>query len=238
MRRIRFRPNQTFFLNVDGKVEQYKFVKATYTYNGSVAIVAKPKEAPTMLMTLLAENGYVRREFKKVEKGGTYGDCCMFSGLDRSRNIVMWSAIYFSRRTAKKGKSVTELWKQPSCDIKADSMSRADADMEAMMKLVRVVTEGPIDAMLIDDLTGNRERVVFQPSRSMKDFLNMAVTSAKTATTTASTHPDAKVPTYADLKTMAEQLKEVEVVRPDPKDPMFWPDFKIRQANEIIKFKG
>lgn len=230
MRRIRFRPNQTFFLNVDGKIEQYKFVKATYTYNGSVAIIVKPKESPTLLMTLLAENGYVRREFKKVEKGGTYGDCCIFSGFDRSRNIVMWSAIYFSRRTAKKGKSVTELWKQPSHDIKADSMSRAGADIEAMMKLVRVVTKGPIDAMLIDDLTGKRERVTFQPSVKLKDILNTAVT-------TASTHPDVKLPTYDDLKVMAEKLAEAkESVH--LRNASYWPLFEIRKPRDIINLKG
>jgi len=236
-RAIRFRPNQAFYINVDGKVESYKFVRATYTYNGSVGIVAKPAKSD-LLITLIAERGYIRREFKKTEKGGTYGNCCIFSAFDRHQNIVHWCGIYFSRRTAKKGISTRDLWKQDYREIHADSMSKASADIEAMMSMVRVITEGPIDAMLIDDLTGKRERVVFQPSHKMKDFLNMAVTASQNTNTTGSTHPDAKVPTYADLKAMADQLKEVEFVRPDPKDPMFWPDFQIRNSNAIINIKG
>lgn len=230
-RTIRFRPNQNFFLNVDGKIEQYKFVRATYTYNGSVAIVAKCLDKSTMLMTLTAERGLVKREFKKVEKGGTYGNCCIFSSFDRSRSIVHWCGIYFSRRAAKKGISTTDLWKHDYQEVIAEAMSAHDRDLEAMLRTVRVNVGGAVDAMLIDDLTGMRERVTFQPSVKLKDLMNAAVTT---------THHDTKVPTYNDLKEMAERLKKpLDPVLVQPRDSWFWPTFEIRKnPQNIINIKG
>lgn len=122
-RRISFRPGQRFFLNVSGKIEQYKFVQASYTYDGSVSIIAEPKLLPGKKITLLAQRGFVRREFRQVEKGGTYGDCCIFSGFDRIRHIGMWCGIYFSRRAAKRGICTDKLWEQKFQEIIARRMS-------------------------------------------------------------------------------------------------------------------
>lgn len=132
-RRISFRPGQRFFLNVSGKIEQYKFVQASYTYDGSVSIIAEPKLLPGKKITLLAQRGFVRREFRQVEKGGTYGDCCIFSGFDRIRTIGMWCGIYFSRRAAKKGICTEKLWEQKFQEIIARRMSAHEQHVSELL---------------------------------------------------------------------------------------------------------
>lgn len=132
-RRISFRPGQRFFLNVSGKIEQYKFVQASYTYDGSVSIIAEPKLLPGKKITLLAQRGFVRREFRRTEKGGTYGECCIFSGFDRIRTIGMWCGIYFSRRAAKKGICTEKLWEQKFQEIIARRMSAQEQQVSSLL---------------------------------------------------------------------------------------------------------
>lgn len=242
-RRIRFRPGQRFFLNVSGKIEQYKFVQASYTYDGSVSIIVEPRLLPGQKMTLLAQRGFVRREFRRVDKGGTYGDCCMFSGFDRIRTIGMWCGIYFSRRAAKKGICTEKLWEQKFQEIIARPMSTQDQQIGSLLGVMSQAMGRSVRADLID-VNGDARPVNFQPSVKLRDTLNAMLTAKHLRETTKSVIQG----TAADIMTAtinSRRVPELEynftdhgpIEKPLPRRMFEWPaSIVVRQGDyPIIK---
>lgn len=248
-RRIRFRPGQRFFLNVSGKIEQYKFVQASYTYDGSVSIIAEPRLIPGEKITLLAQRGFVRREFRRTEKGGTYGDCCIFSGFDRIRTIGMWCGIYFSRRAAKKGICTEKLWEQKFQEIIARPVSSQDQQVGALLGTLSQAFSRSMRADLIDE-DGSVRPVNFLPSAKLQDALNVMLTTSKVQGSLRETTKSVIQGTAADIMTavanagVPEDRLEYRFSKPElidiplPRRKFEWPESIVMRNPGFPIIKG
>lgn len=219
MRKLTLRPNQRFFLNVAGRIEEYRFVQANEMVDGSVSITARRMWGERLIVPLLASRGYVEREFPQITSG-RFSGAVPSNAHGQARRISVWCGIYFTRRRAKTGISTHQPWLERELEITANPMNERETIFARLA--------ASIDRMALHELTGSMAERMLQPDAKSSDLLNAVVGTTSTVT--------GRTPTYNELSDLAYRLKrDGTYERPIDKKPSIFADY---YGIQVRKFPG